>query len=400
MEESNLDRQSDNNSLTLLDVIIIFSKNKMRIFLATGIVCILSILVYFFVLDLIFISTASVKSSSKSGGLLGALDAGLPDIGGLDELGVGGGKSAKELAAYEEILSSRRCLEELIIKFGLMERDEYKFMEDAIKDFRENKLLLSQEKIAGILFISVYDKDPVLAKEMVEFLLSQLDKINIEMNVLNAKNNREFIERRYYQSKDDLAKVEDSMKAFQLIYGIAPDLQIKASAQTVFTLEAELKAEEVKLDVVRKILSADQPEVKLQESKVNSLRDKINGIQSSTDLNDFLRLGNSPQIAMSFLRLQRDLEIQTKILTFMLPIYEQAKIEEKRETPTVIVLDKPYVAERKTKPKRLTMVIVLTFISFGISIGYFVIKFKWLQFKSNDSRVRDERKLASKDDIG
>lgn len=364
--------KSKESSLTILDIITVFLKNKKKIFIITGIFCLLSTILYFFILDLIYTSTASIKSSSKSSGLLSALDAGLPDIGGLDELGMGGGKSSKELAAYEEILTSRRCLEGLIIKFGLVERDNFKFMEDAIKDFRENKIILTLEKLAGILYVGVLDKDPVVAKEMVEFLLLQLDKINIEMNVLNAKNNREFIERRYYQAKDDLAKVEDSLKAFQLIYGIAPDLQIKAAAQSVFTLEAELKAEEVKLDVVRKILSADQPEVKLQEAKVNSLREKITGIQTSTDLNDFLRLGNSPQIAMEFLRLQRDLEIQTRILTFMIPVYEQAKIEEQRETPTVIILDKPYVAERKTKPKRLTMVIVLTIVGFGMSIGYYV----------------------------
>jgi uncharacterized protein involved in exopolysaccharide biosynthesis len=84
---------------------------------------------------------------------------------------------------------------------------------------------------------------------------------------------------------------------------------------------------------------------------------------------------------MSFLRLQRDAEIQTKILTFMLPLYEQEKIEEKRETPTVLVLDKPYVAERKKKPKRLTMVIVWTFIGFLSSSMFFIFSEKWKNYK-------------------
>lgn len=376
MEEAKKD-----NSFTILDLINIFLKNKKKIFLTTGIVTILSIILYFFVYDLIYLSTASVKSSSKSGGLLGALNAGIPDIAGLDDLGVGGGKSAKELASYEEILFSRRCIEELVIKFGLIERDEYRFMEDAVKDFRENKLNMKQEKLAGILYIGVLDKDAVLAKDMVDFLLYQLNKINIEMSVLSAKNNREFIGKRYFQAREDLVRVEDSLKSFQLIYGIAPDLQIKASAQSVFTLEAELKAEEVKLDIIKKILSTDQPEVILQEAKVNSLNNKINEISSSTDLGDFLRLGNSPQIAMSFLRLQREVEIQNKILSFLLPIYEQAKIEEKRETPTILILDKPYVAERKTKPKRLTMVIFWTILGFGGSITFFVLSKRYKDFK-------------------
>lgn len=373
-DEKGIKRDSVKGStLTVFDLVLVFVKNKKAILIFTGLTCLISIVLYFFVFDLIYYSSATIKSTTKSSGLLSALDAGLPDIGGLDDLGIGGGKSAKELASYQEILMSRRCLEEVINKFGLMERDEYDYMEDAIKEFRENKLKLTQEKVSDVLFVGIYDKNPVLAKEMVEFMLQTLNKINIEMSVTNAKNNREFIEKRYLQAKHDLSMVEDSLKQFQMIYGIAPDLQIKASAQSVFTLEAELKAEEIKLDVIRKILSADQPEVKMQEAKVSSLKEKITGIQNSTDLNDFLRLGNSPIIAMSYLRLQRDLEIQTKILTFMIPVFEQAKIEEQRETPTVIVLDRPYIAEKKTKPKRLTMVIVFTFIGFVVSVFYYLV---------------------------
>lgn len=307
---------------------------------------------------------------------------GLSDISGLDDFGIGTSKSARELAAYEEILYSRKCLEPLIKKFGLMERDEYKYMEDAIKDFSKNKLKIVIERLAGVMYISIEDKDPVLAKNMVEFLVELLDKINIELSVRNARNNREFIEQRYYQAKDDLTKAEDSLKAFQLIYGVAPDLQIKAAAQSVFGLESELKAEEVKLDVLKNILSSDQPEVKMQESKVNALKSKITEINKSTDLNDFLRLGNSPQIAIQFLRLERDIEIQTKIVTFLLPLYEKAKIDEKRETPTIIVLDDPVIAERKTKPKRLTMVVVWTFVGFMIGSIYFISKERWKKFKN------------------
>lgn len=375
------DKKNGTIALTLLDVITIFLKNKSKIFLISGIICVISIVLYFFVFDLIYLSSATVKSSSKSSGLLGALEGSIPDIGGLDELsGGGGGRTAKELASYEEILKSRRCIEEVVKKFGLFERDEHRFMEDAIKNFRDEKMLITTDKISGVLTLSVLDKDPVLAKEIVEFLLQELDKINIELNVTNARNNREFIEKRYNDAALELTKTEDSLKAFQLVYGIAPDLQIKASAQSVFTMEAELKSEEVKLDVLKKILSSDQPEVKIQEEKVNALKNVIAGIETSTDLSDFLRLGNSPQIAMSFLRLQRNVEIQTRILTFMLPLYEQAKIEEKRETPTVLVLDKPYVAERKTKPKRLTMVVILTIIGFTFATTFFVIKFKFSEF--------------------
>jgi tyrosine-protein kinase Etk/Wzc len=372
---------SPDKGFTLLDVYMIYRQHRKVILGVTLVVCILAIVMYYFVMDPIFMSTATIKSTSKGGGLSGMLEGTIPDIGGLDDLtGMGAGRSARELAAYQSILTSRRCLEEVLNKFGFMEREEIDYMEDGVKYVRAN-MSIGQDRLAGTLSVGFYDKDPVLARDVVEYLISQLDKINIELNIQNAKSNREFIEKRYYQAKEDLAKAEDSLKAFQVIYGIAPDLQTKAAAQSAFTLEAELKAEEVKLDILRGILSPDQLEVKTQEAKIQSLREQIGKIQTSTDLNDLLRLGNSPQIVMSFYRLSREVEIQNKIVTFLLPLYEQAKIEEKRETPTIMVLDKPYVAERKSKPRRLTMVVVLTFLSFMSANIFFIFRYKWRNFR-------------------
>lgn len=382
---SDVKGDGSSQGFTLLDLVLIFIKRKKFILYFTLIFLVLSIVFYFFVFDLIYYSSATIKSSNKASGLLGSL-SGISDIGGIDALGLSGGKSAKELSGYEEILTSRRCLEALITKFNLMQRDDYVYLEDAIKDFRENRLSLSQEKLSGVLYIGVYDKDPKLAKEMVEFLLVELDKINIELNITEAKNNREFIEQRYLIAKQDLVKAEDSLKAFQLIYGVAPDLQVKAAAQTLFTMEAELKTEEVKLDVLKQMLSADEPEVKTQTSKITSIKSKINEISRSTDLNDLLRMGNSPQIVMTYLRLQREIEIQSRIQTFLLPLYEQAKIEEKRDTPTVLILDKPYIAERKSKPKRLTMTVVITFFAFGFSFLIAVFFEKLKNFKALTSK--------------
>lgn len=331
---------------------------------------------YFFVFDLIFLSTSTVKSAGRSSSLLGSLGESVTGLGGLDDFSLGSSKSAKEMALYEQILKSRKCLEDVIRKFGIMESEKIQYMDDAVKYFIDEKLLIKQDNVSGILTVGIYDKDPQRAKEILEYVLSSLDKINIEIGIENAKNNRVFVERRYLQAKEDLAASEDSLKKYQTIYGIAPDLQIKASAQIVFTMEAELKTEEVKLDVLRNMLSEDQLEVKSQIAKVNSIKNKIVDIRSSTDLDELLKLGNSPQVLMGYLRHQRDVEINTKILSFVLPLYEQAKIEEKKETPTIIVLDSPNVADKKTKPKRFTMVLLITAIGFVFTLSFFVLKEK------------------------
>jgi tyrosine-protein kinase Etk/Wzc len=363
--------ENDLKHTSLISYIEVVYSYKKLIILSTLSVGIILAFLMFFVVKPVFLSTATLKTVTKSGIGISSLISGgsLPDIGGLDELG-GGGSGAKELALYEQIISSRRCLEDLIVKYDLMNQYEHKYMQDAVKDFRENLLFVSKNIKSGTMSVGVYDYSPEKSKEMSEFLISQLNKINIEMNVQSAKNNRIFIEERYNLTRKELRNAEDSLKYFQDIYGVAPDIVAKATTQTSITLEAEVKSEEVKLELLKKILSPDQSEVKTQEAKIAALKRELDNIRNSDDPSEKLRLKGTPQTILDYIRLTRNVEIQNKLLVFLLPIYEQAKIEEVKEMPSVILLDPPVVPEVKVKPKRLTTIfigILATFILLSLS---------------------------------
>lgn len=358
---------SDNDfkSSSLIQYVEIMLSYKKLILIPTISVAVILAFIMFFVAKPVYLSTGTIKTVSKGGIGISSLISGanLPDIGGLDELG-GGGSGTKELALYEQILSSRRCLEDLIIKFNLMEQYDFKYMQDALKNFRESLLYVAKNTKSGTLSVGIYDFSPQKAKDMSDFLISQLNKINIEMNVQSAKNNRAFIEERYNLVKKDLKSAEDSLKQFQDKYGVAPDIIAKATTQTSITMEAEIKSEEVKLELLKKLLSPDQSEVKTQEAKISALKKQLDNIQNSDNPEEKLRLKGTPQTILDYVRLTRSVEIQNKLMVFLLPIYEQAKIEEVKEMPSVIVLDPPDVPEIKVKPKRLTTILIGTLASF------------------------------------
>jgi len=375
--------------LTVLDYIGILNGNKNIILIITIVLTILSVIVAFFIIPPIYQSVAVIKTAnSKSSGLsslLGAGSAGFSELADIGEI-AGGGGSSKELALYENILGSRRNLEEVIVKFKLNDDWEYRYMQDAIKYFKTSVLEVSKDKLAGTLTIGIFDKDPQRSKEIADFMITQLNKINIELNVQNAKNNREFIEQRYILARNELKKAEDSLKSYQDDYGIAPDMQAKVSTEVEIKLESEIKTEEVKLDLLKKLISPDQSEVKIQEEKIASLKKQLQGINGS-EYNGYglLNLKNKPTIILNYFRLVREVEIQNKILTFLLPLFEQAKIEENRQTPTILVIDYPYVPERKAKPKRIYIILATLFVSFFGSFGFFVVKEKWSYYKSQNS---------------
>ena len=363
--------QSSFDLIELIRLLLNYKKFIIGTMLLMGLI---AAFILYFIMKPVYLSTGIVKTTFKPSSLGGLLSGNaLGDMAGLGDLA--GGSGLKELALYENILTSRRNIEDAITKFNLNSEWEFKYTQDAVKYFRENVLEISKDKIAGTMDIGIYDIDPKRAQEIAEYMIFQLNKINTEMNIQNARSNREFVEARYNLVLKDLKIAEDSLKIYQEKYGLAPDISIKAASQAEIQIETEIRSEEVKLDLLKKILNPEESEVKLQEEKIFALKKQLNEIQSQPYSYDSkLNLHGTPDIVMNFLRLQKQVEIQNKIQAFLLPLYEQAKIEEKKETPTVITLDYPNFPEKKTKPQRvknIALVLLFTFVVSSVIVAVY-----------------------------
>jgi uncharacterized protein involved in exopolysaccharide biosynthesis len=75
-----------------------------------------------------------------------------------------------------------------------------------------------------------------------------------------------------------------------------------------------------------------------------------------------------PEIEKEFLQLEREIKYYTELLQFLGPQYEQAKIAEARNIPTVQVLDEAVRPEKKDKPKRKIIVVITFLLTFFMSI--------------------------------
>ncbi len=377
MDSNNSNLQSENSEISFAEIIITIDNNWKKILYTALVFGAITAIFVFFIIPPLFLSTATVKTSGK---IVGLNLPDLPDISSLGDI-TGTGAYSKELALYENILNSNRCLTETIIKFNLNE--DFKYMQDAVKSFKENKMLIVKDKIAGTMNISVYDEDPVQSKDIVDFLVYELNKINTELNKQNAKNQREFIEERYLLAKDDLKKAEDSLRIYQDIYGFSPELQLRTSSALELELEAQIKSEEIRLELLKKIISPSQSEVKMSEDKLSALKNELNNIQNSPDNSFKLNLKGKPELVLNFYRLQREVETQNRILSILLPMYESSKIEEKREIPSILVLDNPLVPEKKSKPKRLTTIAIVILLSSVFTTGFIILRNKWRIFRQN-----------------
>ena len=75
----------------------------------------------------------------------------------------------------------------------------------------------------------------------------------------------------------------------------------------------------------------------------------------------------SPQLQLELGRLMREVEIKTQVYITLQKQYELARIDEVKETPSVIIIDKGVPAYQKDKPKRKLIVILASI--FGLITG-------------------------------
>ena len=276
---------------------------------------------------------------------------------------------SNETDRYMAILKSDKVLQEVVTKFNLIDiygntNDPYR-VEKTLKDLVGNTELEVQDE--GNLSITVFDKVPQRAADIANYYVEVLNQTNSELGAQNARANREFVEQRYNKNLVDLRDAEESLKVFQQRYGVlALPEQMTASIKAGAEIYGQLARKEMELEILKQTLTADNPTVAEKQVEVDAVKktlsDMSNGtLNSSEEMKIFIPLKQTPQLGVEYLRLYRNVEIQNKILQFITPVFEQAKVEENRSTPSVVVLDLAYPPERKAKPK-VSMFALLAFV--------------------------------------
>ena len=278
-----------------------------------------------------------------------------------------------ELDRYMAILKSATITDDIIKKFNL--RAEYEledtYYENVVKAFLNNLDLNIEDE--GNLVVSIYDKNPQKAADMVNYMIDQLNEINTRLSVTNAKANREFVEKRYLENKKDIEDLEDDMQDFQEKYGVvAVPEQLESTVKVMSEIYGDLYKKEVAVNVIRRTYGDNSPLLKQLETEVNELKKKINTINEGTTVTDSVNLiipfKKAPELANKYFKIYQNLEIQYKILEFVQPMYEQAKVEEVRNTPSVLVLDRAGPPERKARPRGSIYFIISLFSSSFIGL--------------------------------
>ena len=280
-----------------------------------------------------------------------------------------------EYDRYIAILKSGTMTDDVISKFNL--RQEYElgktYYEKVVKAYNSNLEINVQDE--GNLTISFYDKSPQKAADVANYLIAKLNEINTKLSVTNAKANRVFIEKRYKDNVAEINRLEEKMKSFQIKYGvIAVPEQLEATVKAMASIYGELTQKEIEFNVLKRQYGDNSPLTSAAKIQVEELQKQINSQNAGTTGDNtklLIPFKQAPELSNKYLKIYRDLEIQYKILEFVQPLYEQAKVEEVRNSPSVLVLDKAFPPDRKAKPKG-SIYAMVAFVS-SLVVGYLII---------------------------
>ena len=285
----------------------------------------------------VYTSTASILPPKQQDlfGSMGAATSALRSLTGGLRIGGMGQRSAPY--NYMAILTSRSAMESVVRHFDLITVYEIadSSMEKAIRQLEDNVAI--EEETEDYISISVDDRDPHRAAAMANYFVDVLNRISIQLGTQEARNNREFIEKRIVESRAELRANEDSLRVHQERSGMILTPEQTTDASVIGTLYGLKAKREVEVAILRRTVSPDDYTLKQMQVELEEINKKVATI---------------PVAGLESLRLYREVIIQQKVLEFLIPVYEQARIDEQKDVPVMLVLDKAIPAERRSSPKR------------------------------------------------
>jgi uncharacterized protein involved in exopolysaccharide biosynthesis len=249
----------------------------------------------------------------------------------------------------------------------------------------------------GIISIDFEDRNRDRAARVANLLVEELDQVNRLTSTSKAKNARIFIEERLNQTQSNLQASEDSLRSFQeRNKAIVLDEQMKVAVQAAAQLKAEMTSAEIQMNVLGKNMSPDHPQIQQLRTRINEIRRQLGLLESdSTTTKENKVLGvpfsQAPSLSLELARLTREVKIQERLFELLTQQYEQYKIEETKDTPTVQVLDKASPPETKYKPKRASMVLIAGIASLFLSV-IFSFSLEYIE-RTRRKQPEDYRKI-------
>jgi uncharacterized protein involved in exopolysaccharide biosynthesis len=346
---------------------------------------------------------AMVSALAKAGGGPGSLAG---DVLGLKSTG----------SLFVGMLRSESSQLSLVERFDLKKVYGVKLTQDARAQLDE-RTVISEDRKSGIITISVTDVSPLRAATLANAYVDQLNTLVTDSSTSSAHRERVFLEDRLKVAKQELDQASSELAQFSSQNSTLDMQQMgKAMLDATGNVAAQLIAAESELQGLRQMYTDDNARVQSLSGRVAELRKQLGRMQGGTGtaavragLNSSVaaaqpgQLGDMPYptlrslpiLGVKYADYFRRAKIQETVYELLTEQYELAKIQEVKETPSVKVLDRARVPERKSFPPRILIVVVGTFFASSTCLIGIAGLSRWHATDPQDPRKLFFREVAA-----
>ncbi|OIP52933.1 MAG: hypothetical protein AUK54_10180 [Helicobacteraceae bacterium CG2_30_36_10] len=297
---------------------------------------------------------------------------------GLSILGVGSSSQLQDSMVVQEYLMSLDMLLLLDKEFKLAKHyksDALDFIERLSKDatleeilkFYQKRLLINYDEISGLLHLSYAHTDPKIAKEILESMVSNVERELNEFNRRKAIKQLNFIEIEYDKNKKKMAESSKILEEYQNEHLLLdPENKATSSSAIIANLEATLTQKRIEYKTKSTYLNSDNYEIVQLKTEISeiarSLADAKKGLTGSSE-------GRLNKILFEYERLKMQVEFDIEVYKNTLIQLETTKLDVLKEAKTLSVVSKPNLPDGYTypnKPKVFVTLLIIMSLMYGI----------------------------------
>ena len=292
------------------------------------------------------------------------------------------GGSGGGFTRYMAILTSPSTLGEVVDRHGLVE--VYEMEAKAAPRHEAIGKLFSRAAFEvsldyDYLSISVLDEDPQRSAQLANAFVELLNERHVELTSSSASTNRAFLEERLDQAYADLDSAQSELQVVQERSGvIEPEAQASALMGALAQAQGQVALAEAQYRALETQFGDENLDVQAAAAALATAREQRARLSNGGDVVMPVPIRQLPRVQRQYQGAMQEMLIQQQIVETLLPQYEMAVLQEKRDADAVQVLDPAGPPPRKAEPRRSLIVIAATLSVFLIAIAL-VLSLAWLR---------------------
>lgn len=274
------------------------------------------------------------------------------------------------------VLMSRTVRDSVVVRLGLDRRWGVSF-DQAVGRLRDN--IGVKVEPTGVVEFWASDHTALFADTLVNALVDEADRLNRAIVTSKARRTREFVEGRLTETKAQLDQASRALEVFQTEHrSVALEAQISALVGNAAKLKAQLTSDEIELSTLEGTLSEEHFRIRQLRTRIRETRRQLDGMESSA-MGDSIapasrEIAGLPRIGQELAEKVREVKIAEALYTLLIEQYENARIQERRDTPTFSVLDRAARGGHKVAPRRLLIGIGTLAVAVCLMIALIVVR--------------------------